>query len=333
MTGPRRVSVVLAVYNAAWCIERALDSVFAQTRPVDEVVVCDDGSTDGTPDLVERRYGARVTVMRFPHRNASATRADGLRMARGEWLAFLDADDYWEPDKIERQLAFLDRHPDVRWMTTDGCYVSEEGVIRESWMADYFQPVREVTGDLFAALVVRCFPLMSSMLVERQAYDDVGGMDPTIVYSHDYDLWLRLGAKYPGAVMPERLVRYWWHPNQLSRKVEARYQDDLMLLERVMRGELRSDARAMALARRRAASHRFDLGLWALRAERFEEARAHLRGALDDGPPTRRVLAVLALLVPPALFPMLRRFDWIKRSVQEARSPVVSIEPGKEREP
>lgn len=333
MSPAPRISVVLAVYNAAWCVERALDSVFAQTSPVDEVIVCDDGSTDGTPDLVEARYGGRVTVMRYPHRNASATRSDGLRLARGEWLAFLDADDFWEPEKLERQRAFLAAHPDVKWLTSDGRYVSDEGVIRESWMADYFDPVRELIGDLFAPLVMRCFPLMSSMLVERRAYDDVGGMDPTIVYSHDYDLWLRLAARHAGGVQAEKLVRYWWHPNQLSRKVEARYVDDLMLLERVARGALRRDPHAMALARRRAASHHFDLGLWALRAERYDDARAHLRGALDDGPLSRRLLAACALMVPPAVFPVLRRSGWLKRSVQDVRSPVVAIEPGREREP
>lgn len=324
------VSVVLAVYNAAWCIERALDSAVAQTRTVDEIIVCDDGSTDGTADLVERKYGARVRVLRLPHANAAAARVAGLSEARSRWLAFLDADDWWENDKIERQLAFLEAHPEVRWLTSDGAYVSDEGVLRDSWMAGYFEPVRELVGDLFPALVRRCFPLMSSMMVDRDAYRAVGGMDRTIVYSHDYDLWLRLGARFPGAVMTDKLVKYWWHPNQLSRRVESRYRDDLMLLERVAAGKLREDRAVIDLARLRVAAHRFDLGLWALRAGRHAEARQFMLGALGAGPPHRRLFALAAALLPAPVVPFVMRMTWAKSVAQRARAPVGTIPGGGE---
>src|SRR5262245_11955696 len=129
-----RASAVLTVYNASWCIEQALESVLAQTLPAHEILVCDDGSTDGTADLVERRFGNRVRVLRLPHRNASATRSIGLDQATGDWLALLDADDLWKPEKLERQAAFVARHPEVRWLSTDGRYVSKEAVLRESWL-------------------------------------------------------------------------------------------------------------------------------------------------------------------------------------------------------
>lgn len=331
MNSPRSISVVLAVYNATWCIERALDSVLAQTRPVREVLVCDDGSTDGTADLVERKYGARVTVLRLPHKNAAATRTVGLERAEGDWLAFLDADDMWEPEKIERQNAFLDAHPDVRWLTSDGRYVSDEGVLRESWMADYFDPVRELSGDLFRALVLRCFPLVSSMLVDRECYRAVGGLDPGIPRSYDYDLWLRLAARYPGGLQPEKLVRYWWHPGQLSRNIEARYLEDLAIMERVAAGELRREPDVIRLAGERVASHRFDLGLWALRAGKDDEARRYFRGAVSAGPASRRAMALAAALAPPPLLRAVMRSAWLKRSVQGARATVAPIEPGREK--
>src|SRR5262249_9755296 len=152
-----------------------------------EIIVC-DGSTDGTPDLVEARFGPHVIVLRMPRRNASATRADGLMRARGEWLAFMDAADTWRRDKLERQLAHVRAHPEVRHISSDGTLVSAEGVVRSSWLSDYFHPVRELRGDLYALLLERCFVLMSSSMVHRDAYQAVGGMDPRIVYSHDYDL-------------------------------------------------------------------------------------------------------------------------------------------------
>ena len=320
MSAPR-ASVVLAVYDAAWCIRRALDSALAQTVPPAEIVVCDDGSSDGTPDLVEREYAGRVRVLRLPHRNASAARREGLEAATGEWLAFLDADDWWEPEKLERQLAFAARHPGVRWLCTDGWYESEHGVLAGSWLAGYFARVEDRTGDLFPELVQRCFPLMSSMLVEREAYRAAGGLDPAIVYSHDYDLWLRLAARWPGAVMAERLVHYWTHPGALSRRFEGRYRDDLALLARIERGELRHDPAVRALARGRRASHAYDLGMLCLRTGRGAEGRALLRRALDAGPLARRAAALAGVLTPDALLPRLRRLPWLRRALTASREP------------
>ncbi|MBI5709102.1 MAG: glycosyltransferase [Candidatus Eisenbacteria bacterium] len=314
-----RVSAVLAVYNAAWCIERALDSVLAQSRPVDEVLVCDDGSTDGTPDLIEGRYGAAVTVLRLPHRNASATRRVGTAQARGDWLALLDADDRWLPEKLERQLAFLARHPEVRWCGTDGQLVGQQGVVRHSWLEDYFDPVRDLAGDLLPPLVERCFPLVSAMLVEREAYQAVGGLDPRIVYSHDYDLWLRLAARYPGGVLAERLVEYYTGPGTLSRQIEARYRDDLGLMRRVARGELGRRPGIQRIAAERAAALEFDLALVALRAGRAAETRERLWRAAAHGPWKRRLLAAGGALAPAWAHGRLMRSGWLKQSVAAAR--------------
>ena len=313
------VSVVLAVYNAAWCVERAIDSVLAQTVPPTEIIVCDDGSEDGTPDLLERRYGMRVTVLRLPHQNAAAARRSGLAAARGEWLSFLDADDWWETDKLERQLDYVEKHAEVKWISTDGPYVSEHGVERPSWLSDYFDPVQEMRGDLFPPLLERCFPLMSSMLVEREAYHSVGGIDGNIVYSHDYDLWLRLAARYPGAVLPQPLVSYWTHPGALSKRFEPRYRDDLMLMQRIERGELRGEPELRAAAKRRVASHAFDLGLMCLRSGRAAEGRHFMRLALTGGPLARRAFALVGSIVPNGLVPVLQRMGFLKGAITRVR--------------
>ncbi|HTM57398.1 MAG TPA: glycosyltransferase [Candidatus Udaeobacter sp.] len=313
------VSVVLTVYNATWCVEKALDSVMAQTLPPDEVLVCDDGSTDGTPDLVERRYGPPVTVLRLPHRNASATRSVGLARARSTWLSFMDADDVWHPEKLERQMGFLARHPEVRWCCTDGAFVSAEGVIRESWLSDYFNPVRDRAGDLLMILLQRCFPLMSSMLVYREAYHQVGGINPEIVYSHDYDLWLRLAARYPGGMLSDRLVDYLYHPGQLSRRIEDRGLDDLGIMRRIERGDLGQAPSLRQAAAERAAAIEFDLGLLCFRTGRIPEGRARLRRAAAAGPLRRRMLAFAGAMLPPAALARLMRSPRIKQTVQRTR--------------
>lgn len=313
------VSVVLAVYNAAWCVERALDAVFEQTVPAAEVLVCDDGSEDGTPELIERRYGSRVQVLRLPHRNASAARHDGLAAAKGDWLAFLDADDWWDPVKLERQLDYAARHPEVRWISSDGRYESESGVERASWLADYFSPVEERRGDLLPILLERCFPLMSSMLVERRAYHEAGGIDPGLVYSHDYDLWLRLAARFHGAVLPELLTHYWTHPGALSKNFEARHRDDLMLMERAAAGAIRDDAATRRTGRERVAALEYHIGQRCLRTGRGAEGRARLRRASRHGPLARRLLAAAGSLVPDAAIPLLRRLRFVGGWVGAAR--------------
>jgi hypothetical protein len=320
---PSEVSVVIGVYNGAWCIERALDSVMAQTAPPAEVLVCDDGSTDGTPDLVERRYGDRVTVLRLPHRNAASVRREGFARATGRWLAVLDADDWWEPRKLELQAGFAARHPEVRWIATDGAFVSEDGVERESWLSDYFHPVRELHGDLFGALLRRCFPLTSSMLVDRECYEAVGGMNGEIIYSHDYDLWLRLAARWPGGVLPERLVTYWTQPGTLSGNIEGRHRDDLGILERIAHGELRADPAVRRTAAERAAAKAFQIGVLCLRTGRSEEGRALLRRAAGAGPLSLRSLAVAGSVLPDLAIPLLMR-------LQFARSLVMGVRDGAE---
>ncbi|HET7225762.1 MAG TPA: glycosyltransferase [Candidatus Eisenbacteria bacterium] len=314
-----RVSVVLAAYNAAWCIERGLESALAQSEPPLEVIVCDDGSTDGTPEVIERRFGDRITVLRLPHRNASDTRRVGIERARGDWIAFMDADDLWHPDKLARQRAWHERHPEVRFFGSDGRLVSEAGVVRASWLSGYFDPPHELVGDLLPALATRCFLLMSSMLVSREAYDAVGGLDPAIVYSHDYDLWLRLASRFPGGLMTDVLVDYYSGPGTLSRAFEARTRDDCALMRRLAAGSPSAPPSVRRGARERAAALSFDLAIAAWRGGREHEARGLLRCAADAGPPGRRTLAAGAALLPGWAARRLMRSDWVKQSVLHVR--------------
>lgn len=322
------VSVIIASYNASWCIERAVDSALRQTAPPREILVCDDGSTDGSADHVERRYGAQVRLLRLPHRNASAARHAGLAIAKGDWLAFLDADDWWEPAKLERQLDFVVAHPEVKWIATDGPVVSEERVERPSWLSEYFEPVRELHGDLFPLLVQRCFPLASSVLVEREAYHAVGGVDPQMVNSHDYDLWLRLGSRFPGAVMRDSLVSYWTRAGSLSKDFEMQDREDLELMERIARGELRTEPAILAAARDRAAEKAYGLGLKCLRKHEWAEGRAFLRRARGAGPWTRRILAAIGSVLPDAVLPALVRMPGLKSFVARTRTQRVRLSEG-----
>jgi glycosyltransferase involved in cell wall biosynthesis len=313
------VTVALTCWNAAWCVERALDSVFAQTRPPEDVIITDDGSTDDTVERMRRRYGDRVRILELPHRGLTASRQAAIAAVRTPWFALLDADDWWMPERLERQLAFLERHPEVQWLSSDGAYVSADGVLRESWLSGYFDPVPELAGDLFPHVVRRCFPLVSSSLIRRDAYHAVGGLDD-VQYSQDYALWLRLSARFPGGLLSDRLIAYWSSPGQLSRRTEERYRDDQRLMERVVLGEYRKHPEAQRIAREKVASYHFDLGVTCLRSGRFREGRIRLwRAALSTGPIRRRSLALLGALAPRWSLGKLMRSPWLKRTVSGAR--------------
>jgi glycosyltransferase involved in cell wall biosynthesis len=321
-----RISLVLTTYNAAWCIERALDSVFGGAALPDEVILGDDGSEDDTLARVERRYGSRVRVLRFRHRGLTASRRDGLAAAGGDWLALMDADDTWRPAKLERQRAFLAAHPEVRWCGTDGAVVSAEGVVRPSWFAAYFRPVTDMVGDLLPPLAERCFPLVSSMLIERRAYEESGGFDERFRWSQDYDLWLRLAARWPGGMIGEPLTTYWTGPGQLSSRIEERYRDDLALVERIARGELRDDPVLRRIGAGRAAALQYDLAIRCLRDGRHPEARERLRRARGAGPWGRRALAAAAGALPASWLARLAGSPWLKRAAAAARRTVTPVD-------
>lgn len=314
-----RVSVVFAAYNAKWCIGRALDSVLAGTRLPEEILVCDDGSTDGMADWIDANYGASVQVLRLPHRNAAEARRVGLERARGDWLAFMDADDMWEPQKLERQLDLIARRPELRWTGSDGVLFSDDGVVRESWLADYFDPVVDMDGDLLTPLVERCYPLLSSMLVERNAYHEVGGLNVAYALSCDYDLWLRLALRYPGMILAERLIRYYTGPNNLSRRYEARHREDQRIMRRLARGTVPASAAVRRRAAERAAALDFDLGLLCVRSGRIREARLRLWSASAHGPLRRRLIALGGALAPRWSMRRLMRSNWLKSRVAGAR--------------
>jgi len=133
------VSVIIPTYNRKLCLFQAVDSVLAQTVPVEEIIVVDDGSTDGTFEAVCARYGALVKAIRQDNSGASAARNRGLREARGEWIALLDSDDVWLPMKIERQLEALARFGGKSGLCfTDNIFIGDPNMTRSVFEATGF---------------------------------------------------------------------------------------------------------------------------------------------------------------------------------------------------
>jgi len=204
------VSVIIPTYNRADLVRQAVASVEAQTFRDFEIVVVDDGGTDGTCEALAA--GPELRVLRHPHRQGvAAARNTGAAAARGEWLAFLDSDDFWLPDKLARQMDYLTTRPQVRLCQTDETWVRRG--VRVNKPAAF----GKVAGRIFLPSLARCMISPSAVMVHRRLFDDHGGFDATLPAAEDYDLWLRLTWRYAVGLVDEPLViKRGGHPDQLS---------------------------------------------------------------------------------------------------------------------
>ena len=197
------VSVVIPLYNKAAHIQRAIDSVLAQTCGDFELIGVDDGSTDGSGDIVRRYTDPRIRLITQENAGVSAARNRGVADAKAELVAFLDGDDEWMLDLLETVLALRTRFPQAAvWgagyvkITPAGEYVQEP--LRE----EVCQSVDGLLIDFFRESLV-CQPIhMSTMLVNKNALSEIGGFRTKMAYGEDTDLWFRLALRYPFAYMP-----------------------------------------------------------------------------------------------------------------------------------
>jgi glycosyltransferase involved in cell wall biosynthesis len=204
------VSVIIPTYNRADLVRQALASVKAQTFRDFEVVVVDDGGADGTYEALAA--GPELRVLRHPcRRGVAAARNTGVGAARGEWLAFLDSDDLWLPDKLARQILLLEGAPELLICQTDETWVRRG--VRVNKPAAH----GKVAGQIFLPSLARCMISPSAVILNRRLFENHGGFDATLPAAEDYDLWLRLTWRYEVGLVDEPLViKRGGHPDQLS---------------------------------------------------------------------------------------------------------------------
>ena len=242
MTPPARVtfSVITAAYQAAATIGAAVESVLSQTYPALEMIVSDDGSTDSTAEALEP-FKDDVTVVRNPHRGPGATRNAALRVASGDFVVILDADDVYEPLRLEALAGLIHSRPDLDIATTDA-FLERGGTVVGRFYNDSF-PFPETNQR--AEMLRRCF--LFAPAVRRERIDAIGGFDESaqIVPAEDWDCWIRLvldGAR--AGVVPEPLVRYRLHAGSLTSNRARSLRARVTVLEKAAeRSDLTSDER------------------------------------------------------------------------------------------
>jgi glycosyltransferase involved in cell wall biosynthesis len=226
------ISVIIPAYNVADFVREAVDSALAQTRLDIEVIVVDDGSTDGSADTLGDLDDPRLRVIRENHGGSAAARNAGLRLASGELVAFLDADDRWAPQNLERQSAFLENYPEVDMTFGHSLVVDEAG-----HSLGFKSSSCDGLVSLSQLLRTNEIGNGSCLLLRREALDRAGWFDVKLTACVDIDVWMRVASLRPNNVVaiPEVLTFYRRRKNQISsdwRRMEAGY---LQLLERLRR--------------------------------------------------------------------------------------------------
>jgi glycosyltransferase involved in cell wall biosynthesis len=216
------VSVIIPTYNYARFLGEAIDSVLAQTYPVKEIIVVDDGSTDGTASILAK-YGDGVQVFRQQNRGPAAARNEGVKHAGGELIAFLDADDSWVPDKLAKQVRkfregnFGVVNCGIRHTDEEGRFASDNVAGGEGWIyTDILRGEKTVVQN------------PSTFVMPRSIYAEVGGMDESLQVSEDRDFIYRVARRYRVAFVPEALVYYRVHHCSTGSRNIASYETTLL---------------------------------------------------------------------------------------------------------
>ena len=224
------VSIMTTTYNRAGMLKEAIESVLDQTYQDWELLVYDDGSTDETQALVQgyQMKDPRVWYERQSHTGLSgivALRNRALREARGPFIAFLDDDDKWFPEKLKLQVSYLEQHPEKGLVYSPVHVVDGKGRYQKT------RPV--VPSSSYADLFEGCFIQISSVVARKEILIALGGFDASLESSRDYDLWLRMARHYPFAYIDEPLGWYRFHPNAISNKLDRRHGMHFKILSRV----------------------------------------------------------------------------------------------------
>lgn len=204
------VSVVIPTFNRVHLLERAINSVLTQTNNNFELIVVDDGSTDNTLSLLSPKF-PQVHWIHQQNSGVSKARNRGILQAKGKWIALLDSDDVWHPQKLELQLKFIQKTPSILFCHTDEQWIRNEVKVNPP---SYLNKTNE---QIFINSLDRCIICPSSVLMHKSILEKVGLFDEKLPVCEDYDLWLRLLISHDIAYLPQKLVtKYGGHKDQLS---------------------------------------------------------------------------------------------------------------------
>ena len=236
-----KVSVVIPTFNRIKLLERAVNSVIRQTKDPYEIIVVDDGSDDDSSEMVKQKFGS-VILIRQENCGVSAARNRGIETSKGDWIALLDSDDEWEPNKLEKQINALNKDPDCFFSHTN------ETWIRNGVRVNQGKRHKKYGGYIFDKCLDICRISPSSALFKKSILEHVGLFDNELHVCEDYDLWLRITREHKILFIDEPLIiKYGGHSDQLSKNIDGIEIYRIRSLEKLLRNKrIKRDDRLLA---------------------------------------------------------------------------------------
>ena len=211
MNKPFEIATVIPTYNRKHTLQRAIDSVYDQKYSSNEIIVVDDGSTDGTDEWIKTKY-PKIILLSQSNSGVSSARNLGIKAAKSEWIALLDSDDEWLPEKLQKQVKFIQSNSD------NLCCHTNEIWIRNGIKINQMKKHQKYGGNIFYKCLDMCRISPSSVLFHKSILDQTGDFDESFKVCEDYDLWLRISAKYSILYLDIPLIKkYGGHEDQLSK--------------------------------------------------------------------------------------------------------------------
>jgi len=288
-----RVSVVIPTYNYARYVPEAIDSVLAQSFEELEIIVVDDGSTDKTAEVL-RAFGGQLRVIRQERRGLSAARNTGIRAARGQYLAFLDSDDLWLPEKVSLQVARLDAEPEVGLVYAETLLFDDS---TPATLTPHSYWASHPSGKILPWLVRQNVIPSPTPMVRRELFERVGLFDETLSACEDWDMWIRIGRVCEIAYVNRVLAKYRQHRENMSLDSDRLMMNGLRVLEKAFSAP--DPSRELHGLRRTVFSRWYaDFGLGRFHKGRYAQARRDLIRAVTLDPRLlfyRNTAAVLSI--------------------------------------
>ena len=229
------ISVIIPTYNRYKFLKRALSSVCRQSYSAKEIIVVDDGSTDYTPQIQEEFPNIKYIYQK--NGGVSSARNLGIKHSSNEWIAFLDSDDEWDEEKLEKQVAFHINNPQILMSYTDELW------IRDAKEVKIPKKFRKFGGEIFEECLSHCIIAPSSVLIHESILED---FDESLEVCEDYDLWLRIASKNEVGLVDEKLItKYAGHDDQLSFKFWGMDRFRVVVLEKLLLYEFPNEAREL----------------------------------------------------------------------------------------
>lgn len=272
------VSVVITAYNASKWIRETLKSVLAQDFTDFEVVVVDDGSTDDTAQVIAA-YGRSVRCIQRPNGGQPSARNAGIRAARGEYIAFVDADDLWAKEKLRFQMDLIKRTR-LAWVYCDAVAFDDKSGRR---LFRFGKANHQYDGNILKSLFITSFIPSPTPIVRRTVFEHVGYWDENIKVAEDWNMWLKIAAHYPVGLVSKPLAFYRCHSKSASRGLDpqALLQGQLVIIEKAL---VREPERLRPLKNWALAKCYIGAGRRLGSRGRLQEARHMFRSAIQLSP-------------------------------------------------